>query len=374
MKRKISNSYERSDGIIQRRFSINGKRYAVYGKNQKEVLQKEQELRKSILDGTYIANKNLTLDQWFEEWEKMKSTEIKGSSMRVYKNQYKNHISKSLGKKRLQSIEKRQIRAMLDGLPESLSAETYNSILRVIKLILNDAVREEILLRNPAAGIKGRKKTNRASETYHRALTVEEQKIFMEEMKQDFYYEFVSLLITTGMRIGEVAALEVTDIDYEKSVIQITKTMTTNVHGKTIVGSTPKSSSSQRSIPLNETILSVIKSQLAKMELLKQANIIDFSYTRLFATPYGNMPSNEVINKAIEAAINRLADKNIYMEKITAHALRDTFATRYIEQGGTPQTLKTILGHKSLALTMDLYAHVLDNTKQKEMEQVKIII
>ena len=44
--------------------------------------------------------------------------------------------------------------------------------------------------------------------------------------------------------------------------------------------------------------------------------IIDSSYTRLFATPYGNMPSNEVINKAIEAAINRLADKNIYMEKI----------------------------------------------------------
>lgn len=61
------------------------------------------------------------------------------------------------------------------------------------------------------------------------------------------------------------------------------------------------------------------------------------------------------------------------MEHFTAHALRDTFATRYIEQGGNPQTLKTILGHSSLSMTMDLYSHVLPDTKQKEMNQLKIV-
>lgn len=63
-----------------------------------------------------------------------------------------------------------------------------------------------------------------------------------------------------------------------------------------------------------------------------------------------------------------------YIEHFSAHALRDTFATRYIEQGGSPQVLKTILGHNSLAMTMDLYSHVLPNTKQKEMESVRIVI
>ena len=62
------------------------------------------------------------------------------------------------------------------------------------------------------------------------------------------------------------------------------------------------------------------------------------------------------------------------MEHFSAHALRDTFATRYIEQGGSPQALKTILGHNSLAMTMDLYSHVLPNTKQEEMESVRIVI
>jgi integrase len=56
------------------------------------------------------------------------------------------------------------------------------------------------------------------------------------------------------------------------------------------------------------------------------------------------------------------------------HLTRDTFATRYIEQGGSPQTLKTILGHSSLAMTMDLYSHVLPNTKQKEMDNLKIVL
>lgn len=54
--------------------------------------------------------------------------------------------------------------------------------------------------------------------------------------------------------------------------------------------------------------------------------------------------------------------------------MRDTFATRFIEQGGTAQTLKTILGHSTLSMTMDLYAHVLPNTKAEEMNRVQISV
>ena len=58
----------------------------------------------------------------------------------------------------------------------------------------------------------------------------------------------------------------------------------------------------------------------------------------------------------------------------TSHALRDTFATRCIEQGGNPQTLKTILGHSSYSVTMDLYSQVLPNTRKEEMEKIRIEI
>lgn len=64
--------------------------------------------------------------------------------------------------------------------------------------------------------------------------------------------------------------------------------------------------------------------------------------------------------------------KGTGIEYFTPHAFRDTFATRAIEAGMNPQTLKEILGHSSYSMTMDLYAHVMENTKQKEMNLIQI--
>ena len=76
----------------------------------------------------------------------------------------------------------------------------------------------------------------------------------------------------------------------------------------------------------------------------------------------------------LQAEINRivnhiLADGQDF-PRITPHIFRHTFATRAIEAGMPPQVLKTILGHSSLAMTMDLYSHVLPDTKAAEMEKI----
>ena len=74
---------------------------------------------------------------------------------------------------------------------------------------------------------------------------------------------------------------------------------------------------------------------------------------------------------SIDNVLKRLRQQGIEIERFTHHAFRDTFATRYIEEGGNMQTLQKILGHSSLAMTADLYAHVLPNTKQQEMQQIE---
>ena len=70
--------------------------------------------------------------------------------------------------------------------------------------------------------------------------------------------------------------------------------------------------------------------------------------------------------------MKKLKENGVVIDRFTCHAFRDTFATRYIEEGGSAQVLKTILGHSSLSMTMDLYSHVLPNMKQKEMDNIKI--
>lgn len=177
----------------------------------------------------------------------------------------------------------------------------------MLMVVLNDAIQDSVISKSPADGIKSLKDTDtKASETYRRALTEQEQKDFMQEMAQDYYYEFVSLLLCTGMRSGETAALMWDDIDYKQNVIHVTKTAAFNEDGTATIGS-PKSEAGKRDIPLNDTIRDILLRQRKK-------------------------------------------------------------------QGGNPQTLKTILGHNSLAMTMDLYSHVLPNTKQKEMDSLKIVL
>lgn len=368
MARLAAGVRKRTDGTLEKRFTVNGSRYSVYGRTSKEISEKEQELRKEIDAGLYQKNKNITLDKYFTEWQQRKRGSIKGNTLKLYKSCYYNHLSPVMGSKRVRSIERREVYQLQDSLSGRLSFSTANNVIKVLKMILDDAVQDDILIKNPVSGIKALKENKGAVETYHRALTEHEQQRFMEALKDNYYYEFIALLLCTGMRFGEAAALTWQDIDHKKNVIHIRNNMTYTEEGKSVVG-TPKSNSSIRDIPMNDTIKGILSMQRKKM-----GTIIPIGTGNVFIAVYGGTVQNKEINRTISNTLADLEKQGEHIEHFTAHALRDTFATRYIEQGGNPQTLKTILGHSSLSMTMDLYAHVLPNTKQKEMDNLKIVL
>lgn len=372
MARLAAGTRKRADGTLEKRFTVDGNRYSIYGRTTKELAQKEQEIRKKIEAGMYTDNRNLTLNQYFTEWLVHKRGSIKGNTLKGYKCYYNGHISPRLGKTKIQKLERRQVLAFQKELSEGdISIRTCNNILKVLKIVLNDAVADEIISKSPADSIKALKETGaKAAETYHRALTEQEQRDFMQEMAGDYYYEFVAFLLCTGMRFGEAAALAWSDVDYKRNVIHVTKTATFNEDNTKTTG-TPKSESGKRDIPLNDTIKGILAKQRKKQSIVIP---MDKAENRVFVSVYGKMVDNCAVNRAISSALSRLEEQGKPIDHFTAHALRDTFATRYIEQGGSPQTLKTILGHSSLAMTMDLYSHVLPNTKQKEMDNLKIVL
>ena len=369
MARKARGVKIREDGNLEKRFTIEGKRYSVYAKSMKELEQKEQELRNNIAAGLYSKNRNVTLDRYFDEWIMEKEKTIKPNSSRLYRNLYRNHISPELGRSKVKDIERRQIVKLQNDLIKDSTPTTTNLVIDILKMILKDAVQNEIILKNPGVNVKSVKNEKKASETTHRALTIEEQKQFMQEAKTEYYYEMIALLMLTGMRSGEAAALTWKDIDFKNNVIHVSKTVTYKQDNTLHIGS-PKSKLGKRDIPMNEAIRTILKSQREKA-----GNIFAIDGSSLvFVGVRGECIRNPEINAAIKRILRRLEKKGIVIEHFTAHALRDTFATRYIEQGGTPQTLKTILGHSTLAMTMDLYAHVLPNTKQEEMNKITIAI
>lgn len=340
----------RKNGLLEKRFTVEGKRYSVYGYTIEELVDNERDKRDKL------SGKFISVDEYFEMWIKGKELTVKESTIRLYESNYRLYISPLIGDMRINRVNRRDIINIQYECSKNINSCTNNGMLRVAKVLFNDAIIDGYIDVSPCRGVRNIKEGDKANETYHRALTIEEQKLFFEYCKDDYYYELFVLMIRTGMRLGEAGALYWSDIDYELNVIHVRRTITRDKKGVFVIGESTKSEAGNRDIPMNEGIREILTRQ-------KEKN----TGKLVFISKRGYMISHSTVNREI-----RNVCISTGIDVITSHAFRDTFATRFIEQGGNPQTLKVILGHSSLSLTMDLYSHVLPNTKQEEMDRVVI--
>lgn len=355
---------EKPNGSVEHRFVIDGKRYSVTAKSAKELQQKEQDLRQKIAQGTYTKNGGGTLDSYYETWMERKKLVLKPSSIHRYMMAYNKHVTVRIGKMRLADIKRYHIAELQKEVAVDVSAYTSNWAITVLKSILEEAVKDGILKSNPAKNITYLKTDKRkAIKTIHRALTPEEQKLFLEEAKTCVYRNVFSLALASGMRTGEILALEWDDI-YD-GYIHIRRTIGIGMDGSPVINNTPKTEKSIRNLPVTATIQKILDDQ---RELSAALPVKEYPEL-IFHSSRGGIASTTRIDENIKRIFRDLNKKGAHIERVGAHALRDTFATRYIQQGGSMHTLRDILGHTSLSMTMDLYAHVMPDTIKTEMDR-----
>jgi integrase len=382
MARLPSGVRKKPNGSFEKRFTIDGKQYSVTSKTLAGLDEKEEKKRQEVKAGLNTENKNLTLGKYFDEWiaKKEAKQKAKGNTLNTYSKQFKKHIKPYFGDTKIQKIDKRQVeqfqmelinKTKLDKGKGKISQNTCNQIMDLLKAVLNGAVADEIILANPAQKVASIKlKGKKATETYHRALTKEEQKLFMDELKEsdNYYYDFIAFMLSTGMRQGEVSSLKWSDIDHKNNVIHVRTTLTKDKEGRLILGDTTKTPAGTRDIPLTDNTKKILASQRSMNKIL------NFNGDTIFKTRGGGKVFNKAINETIEKTLKSLDDKGEHIEKFTSHALRDTYATRCIEGKMDIKTLQVLMGHEKFDLTMSLYAHVMEDTKQKEMEKINIVI
>ena len=355
---------EKPNGSIEYRFVIDGKRYSVTAKSAKELARKEQELRTKVAQGTYIKNGGGTLDEYFEKWIDRKKLVLKDSSVLRYMIWYNKHIKYAIGKKRRTDVTRTDILNLRKDVAKNVSAYTANRAVTVINIIFKEAVRDGIIKENPAENIQHMKTDKKkAAKTIHRALTMEEQTAFMEEAGTSIYRNVFAIALATGMRIGEILALSWDDI-YD-GYIHVNKTIGIGMHGNPVIHDTPKTEKSIRMIPVTDTIKRILEDQRIISEALPARQHPEL----IFHSSEGHIGNTGKVGNDVKNILRRLDNKGVHIEHFSPHALRDTFATRYIEQGGSMHTLRDILGHSALAMTMDLYAHVMPETIKSEMDR-----
>lgn len=362
----------RNDGrTIEYRFMTERGRKSVSGLTVKECREKELEYRKKVAENLKIESKNLTFADYLEEWIASRP-EVSQSTIYSYKKKSK-RLVELIGNIKLVDLERRDVVALQKALREHLSTSTVNYYITLTRSVLAEAVADRIISYNPAEGVKALKRVEPlARQTNHRALTLQEQEAFFFEASGTWYYELFCFLVLTGVRSGEAGALTWADID--KDVIHITKTVTRTREKTYELGKT-KTSAGTRDIPLTDSIRKVLQAQ--KKKRLDHHGIDGVRPDAMvFTTLFRREPyvTATTITHAIDVILKNLKESGKSIEHFSAHAFRDTFATRCIEQGMQPNTLKALLGHTKIAMTMDLYAQVTEVNKADSLKVIQICV
>ena len=368
---------QKKDGRFEARF-INrfGNRISVSGRNLKEVKNK---FKQAVLDDEKKVNvkEKLTLNRWYELWmSAYKFDAIRRSTRKNYNTTYRKHIQPVLGNRELTQITQLDIRMLLKDLKKKdLKYEVQNKVRILLVDMFNKAMIDEFATRNPAKGIT----VKRDEEKDPRVLTVEEQTDFFNCCKGTFYDNLFIVAVCTGMRIGELAGLQWEDIDWEKKLISVKRTLVYQQYEeddkKLFHIEDPKTETSKRKIPINKQCERALKKQFMQKYVVKskapkskmvEKEFENFLFTTKYNTPLNSQIVCDAIKKIVEE-INLTKDILEEMESFSCHAFRHTFAVRCFEAGIAPKTVQAYLGHATLQMTMDIYTHVLEDFKESEM-------
>lgn len=275
--------------------------------------------------------------EYASEWmETFKKPRLKGNTYSQYKSKL-NILTDAFGDRDIPAITQKDIQIFLNGLQGR--AESYvRDILNILRQILDSAVDDEIIRRNPA---RSKRIINPSDTKYERrALTEQERKQIVNgfssvERRDDRLY--LAFLFYGGMRPGEVLGLRWDDIDRESGVIRIRQAVATHGNGG-VIGST-KTAAGKRDIPLMPQLIRLL-------EPFGKAGLV---FSKEDGSPYtGQMRKRmwERISKQIE------------LKDITPYNLRHTMATMLREAEVDIKATQSIMGHANAKITLDIYSHL----------------
>lgn len=341
MARRGENIYKRKDGRYEGRYikyyDMSGK--AVYGyiysKSYAEIKEKLAKC-KTEKQSEYKGSNTLLCD-WLEIWL-MSQGILKPTTKRVYKSHIENHINPQIGSIPLKKLNAEILQNFINNL--ELSASTTKTVFSTLKSALTEA-EDKGFITNVWSKVKLPKKDI----SIVRVLSVAEQQRLEKVLTST---EDIGILIClyTGLRIGELCALKWSDINFELSLLTVNGTQARTENGVEIIS--PKSKTSKREIPIPPFLLDKIRTLPRKGDFVISKNGKHFD-TRTYRRHF-----KKILKKA------NLPD-------IKFHSLRHTFSTRALEVGMDYKTLSEILGHSSVAITLDLYAHSLKEHKKNQM-------
>jgi integrase len=288
------------------------------------------------------------LERWFKD--SIRGT-VRMSTYEVYEYVTYPHIIPALGRTKLKTLTPAHVRGFYrDRLDAGLSSATVRKMHVVLQKALDQAVSDGLIPRNVAKGIK-LPQTNKKE---IQPLTPEQTRALLDTARGDKLEALYVLAIATGLREGELLALKWEDVELEDAVLRVRHTLTRT--GSRVTLGPPQTKQSRRSVGLTERAVEALRAHLSRqLEKMERMGSLYRPGGLVFANETGGIinPSN-LRNRSFKPLLKRAG-----LPDIRFHDLRHTCATLLLSRNVNPKIVSEMLGHSSIAITLNTYSHVL---------------
>jgi len=332
---------------------VDGKRRrrTVYGRTEREALDKMRELRRAADRGQDLSVKAQTVGAWLAYW----LTEIKGhdgtrpSTLTRYRYAVDKHLVPVLGKTRLDKLTPKDVQRLHAARRDSMKPASLAKIHAVLRAALSDAERMELVSRNAAKSVR----SPRLEAEERRVLTPAEARSFLATVGDDRLEALFVLALTVGLRRGELVALRWADANVDAGTMRVRRSA--QRVGGTLQFVEPKTRNSRRPVPLPRMAVDALKRQKERQDAERARAGKRWKENDLvFASTVGTLMEPRNVTRRF----TQLRDK-AGMPWLRLHDLRHACATFLLAAGVEPRTVMEILGHSTVRMTMERYGHAL---------------
>ena len=344
-----------------------GKRHYVSGKTKTEAREALAAARAEAAGGVVLDAGKLTVAEYLERWLSdcltplVKSGKMEHSTYVRYAGIVNNHISPTIGAKRLRDLSRSEVRTLYSAKGNELSPRSVDYIHVTLQKALSQAMRDDLIPRNVATGERPRSSRNQEE---IKALSSEQVRALLVVARGTRNEALYVVAVRTGLRQGELLGLKWPDVDLAGRRLSVRRALKVTDHGLDF--GPPKNNASRRSVPLSMTAVAVLRAHRTRLneERLKLGELWqdhDLVFPNRVGKPmdHGNLYDREY-KPLLQSA--GLGD-----EGFTFNSLRHTFATELFNQRKRPKIIQSLLGHSSITQTMDTYSHLLDDVDDDEV-------
>lgn len=256
------------------------------------------------------------------------------------------------------------------------STETVKGYRRILRTIFNEAVRYDWIAKNPVCQTKigaGNNNSSLRPIAEKEVFSIQETKDFISELdKLDddsiFKKTVLKFMILTGVRIAEMCGLKWSDIDFNKRVVKISRSRLYHPEFGTYEKE-PKTKTSIREIPLNETLISDLRKYQKWFRLADNDfdNNLDQYYLAV------NIYREPVSSNSVGVWLRQFERANGF-KQVSCHGLRHTYCSLLLSQNVPIQTVSKYLGHSDSTITLKVYSHFIPDTQEKVINALDNLI